>query len=347
MTGTGRPRKHSYSQAQQKERTANGPRDLVNDQHAMNKIAFLFPGQGSQYTGMGRDLYEHHPEVRALFEEASETTAMNMTDLCFNGPDEVLKRTENAQPAVCLVNAACLCVLKQEGIAPHALAGHSLGEYTALYAAGAMAFGTMMDLVRKRALFMQEAAEKNPGGMVAVIGLEAEKVATICKEALAAGYVAPANFNSPLQTILTGEANGIEKAVELLKKAGARMVIPLKVSGAWHSKFMAAAGGRMRAALADAEINKAELPVVANATAGRVSTPEEIREALERQMSAPVLWSASMRRLIDDGLTTFVEVGPGKVLKGLMREIAKHATAYNVENTDTLNKFLASEKAPV
>ncbi|MDQ3563676.1 MAG: ACP S-malonyltransferase [Pseudomonadota bacterium] len=311
----------------------------------MNKIAFLFPGQGSQYTGMGRDLYEHHPEVRALFEEASETTAMNMTDLCFKGPDEVLKRTENAQPAVALVNAACLSVLKQEGIAPQALAGHSLGEYTALYAAGAMAFGTMMDLVRKRALFMQEAAEKNPGTMVAVIGLEAEKVATICKEALPAGYVAPANFNAPLQTILTGEAGGIEKAVELLKKAGARMVIPLKVSGAWHSKFMVAAGGRMRAALAAADINRVELPVVANATARRVSAPEEIREALERQMSAPVLWSASMRRLIDDGLTTFVEVGPGKVLKGLMREIVKHVAAYNVENTDTLNTFLASEKA--
>ena len=240
----------------------------------MNKIAFLFPGQGSQYTGMGRDLYEDHPEVRALFEEASETTAINMTDLCFNGPDEVLKRTENAQPAVALVNAACLSVLKQEGIAPHALAGHSLGEYTALYAAGAMAFGTMMDLVKKRALFMQEAAEKSPGTMVAVIGLEAEKVATICKEALPAGYVAPANFNAPLQTILTGEANGIEKAVELLKKAGARMVIPLKVSGAWHSKFMVPAGERMRAALANAEINKTGLPVVANATAGLVSTPE-------------------------------------------------------------------------
>jgi len=294
---------------------------------------------------MGRDLYDHHPEVRTLFEEASDTTAMNMTDLCFNGPDEVLKHTENAQPAVCLVNAACLCVLKQEGIAPHALAGHSLGEYTALYAAGAMAFGTMMDLVRKRALFMQEAAAKNPGGMVAVIGMEAEKVVTICKQALATGYVAPANFNSPLQTILTGEANGIEKAVELLKKAGARMVIPLKVSGAWHSKFMVAAGGRMRAALAAADINRVELPVVANTTAGRVSAPEEIREALERQVSAPVLWSASMRRLLDDGITTFVEVGPGKVLKGLMREIAKNAAAYNVENTGTLNKFLAANKA--
>ncbi|MGH8544703.1 MAG: ACP S-malonyltransferase [Gammaproteobacteria bacterium] len=311
----------------------------------MNKIAFLFPGQGSQYTGMGRDLYEHHPEVRALFEEASETTAMNMADLCFNGPDEVLQRTENAQPAIALVNAACLSVLKQEGIAPHALAGHSLGEYAALYAAGAMAFGTMMDLVKNRALFMQEAAEKNPGGMVAVIGIEAEKVAAICNEALPAGYVAPANFNAPLQTILTGEANGIEKAVELLKKAGARMAIPLKVSGAWHSKFMVAAGERMRAALAAADINRVELPVVANATAGRVSAPEEIREALERQVSAPVLWSASMRRLLDDGFTTFVEVGPGTVLKGLMREIAKHATAYNVENTGTLSKFLASEHA--
>ncbi|MGH8611182.1 MAG: acyltransferase domain-containing protein, partial [Gammaproteobacteria bacterium] len=197
------------------------PQGAERYQHVINKLAFLFPGQGSQYTGMGRDLYERHPEVRALFEAASEITAMNMTDLCFNGPDEVLKRTENAQPAVCLVNAACLCVLKQEGIAPHALAGHSLGEYTALYAAGAMAFGTMMDLVRKRAIFMQEAAAKNPGGMVAVIGLKAEKVTTICKEALAAGYVAPANFNSPLQTILTGEASGIERAVELLKKAGA------------------------------------------------------------------------------------------------------------------------------
>jgi [acyl-carrier-protein] S-malonyltransferase len=310
-----------------------------------NKIVFLFPGQGSQYAGMGKDLHENHAEVRALFEEASETTAMNMTDLCFNCPDEVLKLTENAQPAVALVNAACLSVLKKEGIAPHALAGHSLGEYTALYGAGAMAFGTMMDLVKKRAFFMQEAAVKNPGSMVAVIGLEAERVVTICKEALPAGYVAPANFNTPLQTILTGDANGIEKAVELLKKAGARMVIPLKVSGAWHSKFMVVAGERMRAALAAADINRVELPVVANATAGLVSAPEEIREALERQVSAPVLWSASMRRLIDDGFTTFVEVGPGKVLKGLMREIARNATAYNVENTGTLSKFLAANKA--
>ncbi|MGH8583901.1 MAG: ACP S-malonyltransferase [Gammaproteobacteria bacterium] len=312
----------------------------------MIRIAVLFPGQGSQYTGMGKALYESDPEVRALFEEASDAIGMDMRALCFQGPDDKLKLTEFAQPAVSLVDAACLSVLKRGGVVPGAVAGHSLGEYPALYAAGALTFGTMMQLVRKRALYMQEAADLNPGGMAAVMGIDAERVTGICEEAQAAGYVVPANYNTPLQTIITGEVQGVEKALELFKKAGVRLLIPLKVSGAWHSKLMAAAGERMRVALADAEIRTPAIPIVANVTAGYVSAPRDIREVLVRQVSAPVLWDASVRRLAMDGCNRFIEAGPGKVLKGLMRDIDKNVTAYNVEDPDSLAKCLSALRAP-
>ncbi len=312
----------------------------------MIRIAVLFPGQGSQYTGMGKALYESDAEVRRLFEEASDALGMDLRALCFQGPDDKLKLTEFAQPAVSLVDAACLSVLKREGVVPGAVAGHSLGEYPALYAAGALTFRTMMRLVRSRALYMQEAADKHPGGMAAVLGIDAEKVAGICAEAQAAGYVVPANYNAPLQTIITGEVQGVEKALGLFKKAGVRMVIPLKVSGPWHSRFMTAAGERMRLALADADIKTPAIPIVANVTAGYVSSPQDIREALVHQVSAPVLWYASVRRLAMDGCNRFIEAGPGKVLKGLMRDIDKDATAYHVEDPASLATCLSALRAP-
>lgn len=306
----------------------------------MEKNAFLFPGQGSQYAGMGKNFYDSHPEVRTLFDEASDAVGVNMGDLCFNGPDEKLKETENAQTAISLVNASCLTVLRKTGFEPHAAAGHSLGEYSALYASGAIGFTTMMRLVRDRARFMTEAAKKNPGTMVAVMGMDSSRVIEACREVMETAAVEAANFNSPLQTILTGEETGIKRAVELLKAAGARLIIPLKVSGPWHSRSMKDAAERMAQVLDTVEIKMPAIPVALNVTAGYAAAPEEIRTNLVRQISSPVLWAASMTRLINDGCTLFIEAGPNKVLKGLMREIDRSARTFNVENTETLNKLV-------
>lgn len=308
----------------------------------MNDVVCIFPGQGSQYVGMGEDLYKNFRSVKELFERASDELGMDLAGLCFNGPDEVLKETKNVQPAVTLVNAACLTVLMEEGIQPKAAAGHSLGEYTALFAAGVMDFSDLMELVKYRGACMQEAADENPGGMVAIMGLAIEKIREICEEAASAGSIELANHNSPSQIILTGEDGGLKKAVELAKKAKAKLTIPLKVSGPWHSRFMAPARDRMAEILGGKDLKRACVPVVANATAGYESEPVEIKANLVKQITSPVLWAASMERLIADGHTLFVEAGPKKVLKGLMRDISREVQVLNVDSTDTLKNLLSS-----
>lgn len=309
------------------------------------KTSVLFPGQGSQYVGMGEDLYNAYAEVRELFEQASDLLKIDMKELCFKGPEEVLKQTENAQPAVTLVNAACYAVLKKEGYAPAATAGHSLGEYSALYAAGVFDFASLMRTVRQRGIFMQEAADKNPGGMLAVMGLPMEKVTEVCASLKESTPVEIANYNSPRQVILTGEAEAIENAAALAKKAKG-LVIKLKVSGPWHSRFMAGARAAMEEFLGGVTVEKASIPVVSNVSADYMTEPDEIKRNLVDQITCPVRWTDSIARLLSDGNRSFVEAGPGKVLKGLMREINKEVKTYNIENTATLKAFVSEGLAP-
>jgi len=309
----------------------------------MGKHVFLFPGQGSQHVGMGEDLHRNFPLVRKLFAEASDALSMNFEQLCFEGPESLLVQTENVQPAITLVNASCLEVLKSKGIAPAAAAGHSLGEYSALYAAGVMTFLDLMKLVRNRGIFMRDAANRNPGGMIAVMGIGIESAERVCKMVEGIGSVEIANHNSPGQIILSGEKEALGKAMELAKEEGAKIAVPLKVSGPWHSRFMREARERMTEHLAEYSFNKPAIPVVANVTAEYESEADQVRENLVRQVTSPVLWADSIRRLMTDGYTSYVEVGPGRVLRGLVKDISRQATVSNVENRKTLEKFLESE----
>jgi [acyl-carrier-protein] S-malonyltransferase len=301
---------------------------------------FLFPGQGSQHIGMGKSLFNSYSSVKRLFEEASEVVRKNFEKLCFEGPEADLVRTDNAQPAITLVNLACLQVLREEGVSPSAAAGHSLGEYAALCAAGVFTFAETMRLVQIRGAAMQEAAERNPGGMTAVFGLDKETLTAIFEELKDAGSVEVANHNSPLQVVLTGEKVALQKAAELAKKRGAKLTVPLKVSGPWHSRFMAEAKERMKEVLQECPVACPSVPVISNVT-GDVypDDAEMIRENLVEQMVSPVLWASSMSRLIQNGHRHFLEVGPGKVLTGLMKDINRDAKIMNVQDLATLDKF--------
>jgi len=299
--------------------------------------AFLFPGQGSQHVGMGSLLYSTYPAVRRLFEEASEDAGIDFAKLCFEGPEPELMQTRNVQPAITLVNLACAQVLRDEGVTPSAAAGHSLGEYAALCAAGVLTTAEAMRLVRIRGAAMQAAAERHPGGMTAVFGLDRKALDAVCAEASAAGSVEVANVNSPSQVVLTGEKEGLLKAVELAKKNGAKLAVPLKVSGPWHSRFMAEAREQMRETLAQCAVARPSIPVISNVTAEPY--PDDsggIREALIAQLTSPVLWSDSVRKLAADGHRLFVEAGPGKVLAGMMRDIFREGRVLAMQTADDL-----------
>jgi len=303
---------------------------------------FLFPGQGSQYVGMGKSLFDRYSSVQRLFEEASQVVRKNLEKLCFEGPEADLVRTDNVQPAITLVNLSCLQVLREEGVSPSAAAGHSLGEYAALCAAGVFSFAETMRLVQIRGSAMKEAAERHPGGMTAVFGLDKETLTAICEELKDAGSVEVANHNSPAQVVLTGAKEALQKAAELAKKKGAKLSVPSKVSGPWHSRFMAEAGELMRQALAESAVARPSFPVISNVTADVYSdNPDRIREGLVAQMVTPVLWADSVERLIQDGHRLFVEVGPGKVLAGLMRDINREAKVLSVQHPDDLSKLRA------
>jgi len=315
----------------------------------MSDVVFLFPGQGSQSVGMGKSLWDAHASVKELFAEASDATGIDVARLCFEGPDTVLVQTENVQPAITLVNLAVLQVLREAGVEPVAAAGHSLGEYAALCAAGVLSVAQAMQLVAYRGEVMKEAASHaTGGGMTAVFGLEAEKLGAICAEASEAGSVEVANHNSPKQIVLTGELGGLQRAAELAKKSGAKLVVPLKVSGPWHSRFMAPAADSMRERLASCSLGSPTIPVIANATAQPYPDDgERIRDGLTSQLVRPVLWQQSMRHLLDAGHRDFVEVGPGKVLAGLMRDIDRDARVTSVQDMDALARFLGSRTTPI
>jgi [acyl-carrier-protein] S-malonyltransferase len=292
---------------------------------------------------MGKSLFDSYPSVRQLFEEASDVVKKNFSQMCFEGPEADLVQTDNAQPAITLVNLACLQVLREEGMSPSAAAGHSLGEYSALCAAGVFSFAETMRLVQIRGSAMKGAAERHSGGMTAVFGLGKETLTAICEEVKDAGSVEVANHNSPAQVVLTGTKEALQKAAELAKKKGAKLSVSLKVSGPWHSRFMAEAGELMRGALANHAVARPSFPVVSNVTADVYpDDPDRIREGLVAQMVNPVLWVDTIEKFIRDGHHLFVEVGPGKVLAGLMRDINREAKVLNVQQPEDLSKLRAS-----
>jgi len=306
----------------------------------MGKLAFLFPGQASQYPGMGRELAANHPAARSVFEEADKALGFSISEMSFNGTEEALKLTANTQPAILTVSVAAYRVLEENGIEPAFVAGHSLGEYSALVAAGGLEFSDAVRLVRHRGEYMQTAVPEGVGAMAAILGLAPAQVAGICRQAADGQVVAPANLNSPEQTVISGHAAAVKRAVELASAGGAKRAVMLPVSAPFHSSLMQPAAVRLEADLRATEFRDLRIPLVNNADAELISSGEEAREGLIRQVTLPVRWEESIRELIDQGVNTFVEVGPGRVLTGLLRQIDRSIHVFNVEDEKSLRSTL-------
>lgn len=291
--------------------------------------AFIFPGQGSQYVGMAKDFFEADAESRALVARADDILGVPLSTMCFEGPEDELKQTRNTQPAIFLHNIlAWKKIANKRG---EMAAGHSLGEYSALVAAGAITFEDGLQLVRLRGELMQKAGEEQKGTMAAIVGLLPEVIEDLCKEASQAGIVQPANFNSPGQIVISGSVEGVRKGVELAKARGAKLAKELVVSGAFHSPLMASARDGLKKKLDETRIVDAAIPVYANVTAEPVTKADEIRDLLVRQLTSPVRWEESVMHMVRDGATAFLELGPGKVLQGLVKRIASNATVAGVD----------------
>lgn len=303
------------------------------------KIAFVFPGQGSQYVGMGKDLWDRFDEVKALYEEASETLGYDLKELSFNGPQEELNKTFRTQPCILTASIAAYKLLTANSITPYVMAGHSLGEYSAIVAAGVISFKEAVMLTEKRGIFMQEAVPAGKGLMAAIIGLDRRKVDDICLS-VESGYVSPANYNSPGQIVIAGEKSAVEDAMKLAKNAGAKRALALAVSAPSHCTLMVEASNRLAELLDTIEIKDPQVPIVNNADAVILTNSERIKTSLVNQLNSPLLWEDSIRNIIDTGIDTFIEVGPGKVLSGLIKRIDPSVSLYNVEDTASLNRTL-------
>ncbi len=299
-------------------------------------LVFLFPGQGSQYVGMGKVFYEEYQEVRDLFTRATKILEMDMEQLCFEGPEDELVLTHNVQPAITLINIACSMVVRLRGVEAAAAAGHSLGEYSALHLAGVIDERAVLELVRLRGQLMQDAAGEQPGAMAAILNLPAEKIDEVCESC----DIEMANYNSPGQIIVSGVEESVLRAMEICSDAGAKRCVRLNVSGPWHSRCMVAAKEKFEPELEKYIFQDPKIPVVANVDADYVRDGNGARENLVQQLCAPVRWQQSMERLIKDGHQRFVEVGPKKVLRGLMRQIDRSVEVYNVEDPESLEAFL-------
>ncbi len=313
------------------------------------KHAFLFPGQASQYPGMGKELAESHEAARAVFEAADQALGFPLSELCFQGPAEALQLTENTQPAMLTCSVAFFRVLESSGVLPDYVAGHSLGEYSAVVAAGALAFEDAVRIVRKRGQYMQEAVPVGEGAMAAILGLRLEAVEEICRDAADGQVVSPANVNSPEQIVIAGHADAVRRAVELASRRSAKRAVLLPVSAPFHCALMKPAQERLAQDLAALSFSDLRFPLVNNLGAVEVRTGEQARAGLIGQVSAPVLWDRSMRRLMGMGVDTFVEVGPGRVLCGLMRQVDRKMVALNVEDEKSLAQVVSrlGEERPV
>jgi len=307
----------------------------------VNKLAFVFPGQGAQTVGMGKDFFAEYDVAKKLFQEADEALGYSIKDMCFEGPAEDLKLTANTQPAILTVSVIVNEILKEHGIQPDIAGGHSLGEYSALVAAGVLSFQDAVLLVHKRGQYMQEAVPVGEGGMAAIIGLGDEVIADACEKATAsAGEVQPVNFNCPGQTVIAGTTKGVEAAVETLKAAGAKKAVILPVSAPFHSTLMKPAAEKLAAELEKVEIHDAAFPVVSNFTGKLETKADEIKANLVAQADHPVKWIACVNTMKEFGADTFVEAGPGKTLCGFNRRIDRALKSVNVENLETLQKTL-------
>lgn len=303
----------------------------------MTKTAFVFPGQGAQAVGMGKDAYDAFGSVQEIFRQADKALGMELTKLIFEGPEEALKQTANTQPALLTVSVAYLKLLETSGLKADYVAGHSLGEYSALVAAGVLSFEDAVRIVRARGLYMEQAVPSGQGAMAAVLGAEREALASLCESITAEGTaVELANVNCPAQIVVSGTAEGVQAVVERGKDAGAKRVIPLEVSGPFHSSLMKPAAEQLETALADVAFTDASVPVIANVTAREVTDASSIRELLVEQVYSPVLWEDSMRYLIEQGVDTFVEIGSGTVLAGLIKKIDRGVRVISVNNISAL-----------
>jgi len=311
------------------------------------KTAYLFPGQGAQHVGMGKDLYEAYPAAQRIFDQAERITGLPLKRLCFEGPEDQLARTDIGQPAIFTVSAATLAVMDDllspaqlEAIEPDFVAGLSLGEYTALYAAGAIDFEPCLKLVARRGELMQQAAASQPSAMVSVLGIDAEQAQQLCEAAGDGQLLTCANFNCPGQIVLSGHVEACERAAKLAEQYGAIGTVPLKVAGAFHSKLMAPAAEAFAKELDEVNFDELLVPVVANVDGQTYEGPHEIKDKLTAQLVSPVRWQQSMEMLLEEGVESFYEIGPGKVLAGLMRRINRRTKVTCLKDRQSVEKLL-------
>jgi [acyl-carrier-protein] S-malonyltransferase len=305
----------------------------------MKRIAFVFPGQGSQYVGMGKELRDNFSIARRVFEEADDTLRFSISGLCFQGPEEALRLTENTQPAVLTTSIAALKVLQSEKeVMPRFAAGHSLGEYSALVAAGVFTLAEAARIVRLRGKFMQEAVPAGEGSMAAILGMERERIERLCEESSEGEVLSPANFNCPGQIVIAGHSAAVQRAVERVKQEGKKAVL-LPVSAPFHSSLMKPAGLRLGRELEGIVVKDLSVPVVTNVEAEPNRSEKRVKELLVAQVSSPVRWEESMRRMIDEGIEQVLEIGPGKVLSGLMKRIDARVETGSLEDLQTLKKI--------
>ena len=304
----------------------------------MSKKAFLFPGQGSQYVGMAKDLFDNSVEAKEMILTADDALGVNLSYIMFNGPIDELKQTKHTQPAIFLHSVILASIIRT--LSPEGVAGHSLGEYSALVSNGSIQFYEAIKLVQTRGQAMQQAGIDNPGTMAAIIGLESNKVDVLCKEASNEGIVQSANFNSPGQVVISGSVDGVHKAMKLCKSAGAKLVKELVVSGAFHSPLMESAKEKLNTALSTTNFYDAKFPVYTNVTAAPVTSKEETKKMLYQQVTSPIRWEETINNMIKDGFDEFYEVGPGKVLQGLLKRINPDFKCFNIDKYSDVEKYL-------
>ena len=307
----------------------------------MNKLAFIFPGQGSQAVGMGKEFFDNYDIAKSMFKEADEALGYSIMDMCFNGPEESLKLTANTQPAILTISVIAAAILREHGIEPEIVGGHSLGEYSALVSAGALKFADAVYLVNRRGTYMQEAVPVGEGGMAAVIGLNRDTIINICTDITQNGALVQAvNFNCPGQVVIAGTTAGVNSAVDKLKQAGAKKCINLPVSAPFHSRLMEPAAKKLAVELNKISVCDAKIPVVTNVTGKALTKAADIKDSLVKQAASPVKWEDCIQTMKGFGAQIYIEAGPGKVLCGFNRRIDKELTSLNVENMASLQKTL-------